>query len=353
MLKRGIANVVEEPLMRKIRLVFRRKGRNIPIVRFASIAARSWDQRDIPCQTRDIVAWLIVVAPVTLKKGNMRKRARKIYYRTCGLTDSGKVRQNNEDTFLINKDLNFFVVADGMGGLKSGEVASRMATVFSEKFVQSLLPNRKEEDTFTEDSFPPSDEEAMRKVVEKTNRALFKENAGKDKKMGTTFVCAKILADKIYITNSGDSRCYQIRNGKMVRLTVDQSPVEELIQSGRAKGKEPELKKMMRYVRGALGLDEDVDPDIIASIPQKGDIYLLCTDGLTKMMNDEKIENIVQSERNIKKSCQLLVNVANELGGRDNITVLMVEVTGVELEGSKKDLKTPKTLEQKEETLID
>lgn len=283
----------------------------------------------------------------------MPRLLRKIHYRVWGMTDPGRVRKNNEDTFLVNKELDYFVVADGMGGLDQGEIASTLAAAFSETTMASLLSPLKEEDTFTEDHFSHSSEEAMRKVIEKTNRALFKKNVGQDKKMGTTFACIKMLENKICIINSGDSRCYYIRNGKMARLTVDQSPVEDLIQSGRAKGGEPELKKMMRFVRGALGLDQDVDPDIITTMPQKGDVYLLCTDGLTKMISDEKIEAMIQSERDIKKSCRLLVNMANELGGRDNITVLMVEVTGVEGGGSKKDSKMPKVSEQKEDTFMD
>lgn len=283
----------------------------------------------------------------------MQKRLRKIYYRAYGLTDRGKVREINEDNFVINKDLNFFVVADGMGGLEKGELASKMAIAFSEKAVASFLISPRGEDTFTEDSFPPSNEEAMRRIVEKTNKAIYKKNLDLEKKMGTTFVCAKILDGKIYISNSGDSRCYHMSEGTMQRLTEDHSPAEEMIQSGRATGKEAELKKMMRYVKGALGLEVDVDPDVMTSIPKKGDIYLLCTDGLTKMLNDEKIAHIVSSEKDIQKACHCLVDLANELGGRDNITVVMIEIAGVDTSIPKA---TPKIFEEKtphEDTFTD
>lgn len=283
----------------------------------------------------------------------MQKRIRKLSYRTYGLTDPGRMRPNNEDAFIINKDLNYFVVADGMGGMARGEDASQMATKASEQLVEFISPSLKAEDTFTEDSYPPSHEEAMRQLVEKTNRAIYKKNLGQEKKMGTTFVCARILDGKMYVANSGDSRCYHISRGGMHQLTEDHSKVEELIQSGRAVGKEPELNKMRRYVRGALGVDPDVCPDIITSLPKRGEIYLLCSDGLTKMLDDDKICGIILAEKDIKKACHKLVDLANDLGGRDNITVLMIEIIAVESVFAKKSLKPLKRSLAKEDTFTD
>lgn len=277
----------------------------------------------------------------------MKQRVRRINYHAFGITDVGRKRPNNEDAFLINKELQLFAVADGMGGHEKGEVASRTALEVIEKVAGTILPSS-DEDTLGEGRKFTPNEDLAKTLILKANEELCKRNRvleehavyspppsgppfikGREK-MGTTVVCAMILGGKFYVFYSGDSRCYHMSDGSLHRLTEDHSPAEELVQSGLAAADEPKVRAMRNRVRGSLGFSSDIDPDVVASIPKRGDIYLLCSDGLTGMLSDEKIQTMLKDDASIEKKCKNLVHMANELGGKDNITVVMVEISSVD-----------------------
>lgn len=261
----------------------------------------------------------------------MRRRIRRINYQAFGITDVGRKRGNNEDSFLVNKELALFAVADGMGGHERGEIASQTALEVIERVAGNILP-ASDEDTLREGQRVLSNEALAEELVQKANREIHQKNLAQTgrQKMGTTLVCAIILGGKLYIFNSGDSRCYHMSEGSLHRLTEDHSPAEEMIQSGRATEEDSKVRAIRNRVRGALGVDPDIDPDVVASIPKRGDIYLLCSDGLTGMLSDGKIQTLLQGEADIEKKCKTLVHMANELGGKDNITVVLLEITSVD-----------------------
>lgn len=300
----------------------------------------------------------------------IRKMGR-VHYRVYGLSDKGMVRKNNEDAFVVNKDFGFFAVADGMGGHEKGEVASRLAVETGEGVVSSIFLSSENEDTFSGYEETSSGEEKMESVVAKTNRAIYAENLVSDrrkkratadlhdslsekrKKMGTTFVCAKLIGRKMYIANSGDSRCYLVRKGAMQQLTRDHSRVEEALQAGKSAGNKPDphRNKMRNYITSALGTGVHVDPDIVNSLLMRGDIYLLCSDGLTKTLCDEKVCHVICSSKSIKKAAHDLVAIANAVGGPDNITVLLVQIMGVEATSRPEKLQAKTVREPREDTL--
>lgn len=268
----------------------------------------------------------------------MTQRRRHIHFRAFGMTDKGRVRDNNEDAFHVDKATGFFVVADGLGGHATGEIASGTAVETGREEVEALFAEPREEDTMREDIPPADPTEVLTEVVNRANRAVYRKNLdapapaqeGKAGKMGTTFVCAKVAGGKMVIANSGDSRCYHFRKGNMLQLTEDHSPAETALQTGRVRENDKELASLKRYVQGALGMKLAVEPDVAVSIPKRGDIYLLCTDGLTKMLADEKICAVIREEKEIEKAGCRLVETANAMGGRDNVTVVLVEITAVQ-----------------------
>lgn len=276
------------------------------------------------------------------------KKSKQVHYRFYGASDKGRKRENNEDSFVTNKKFGFFAVADGMGGHAKGEVASRMATEISENIVSDIFFSSESENTFPSHEENSSDEEKIQSIVEKANKAIYSENRIREEKekqaglapqdelskrrakMGTTLVCAKIVGQKMVIANAGDSRCYLIRKNTINQLTEDHSKIDEALQSGQVTQEEINSKKMRNYITSALGTHCDFDLNIVTSLLKKGDIYVLCSDGLTNMLNDEKIFHTVHSQKDIKKACHDLIRLANEFGGLDNITVVLIEITGVE-----------------------
>lgn len=270
----------------------------------------------------------------------MKRRIRKIHVNAFGMTDKGKVRDANEDNFVVDIREGFFAVADGMGGHARGEVASQTAVETCRQVLSDVFAAPGEEDTMSEDDFSAGDEEKMKLLMRKANRAIFSKNREGQKekgaqdlrsKMGTTFVCLKILGQKMYIANTGDSRCYLLRKKSFLQLTEDHSKEDEILQTGRLTEAETRLKKIGHYITNCLGTRPVVDPDVVVALPKKGDKYLLCSDGLSKMLSDEKIGSLLESEKDIRKACQKLITLANEMGGKDNITAVILEVTGVEL----------------------
>jgi serine/threonine protein phosphatase PrpC len=225
----------------------------------------------------------------------------------AALSDVGRQRQGNEDSFLERSPL--FVVADGMGGARAGEVASRMAV---EQF-----------DHADGADMPP--EQQLAEVAKGANRkihAMAQEDSAYAG-MGTTFTAALVSGREIAIGHVGDSRLYRFRDGELERLTHDHSLVEEFVRQGKLTPEEAEVHPQRSIITRALGPEPDVEVDTYTHTGRDGDVYLINSDGLTGMINEEQVAEILRGRESLEDAAEKLVAAANENGGKDNITVVL------------------------------
>ena len=234
-----------------------------------------------------------------------------------GLSNKGKVRGNNEDYFHIPKeenDIKLFIVADGMGGENAGEVASCLAV---SSIALHILSNYQD----THD-IPL----LLRQAINSANKTVY-QTAKSDKNynhMGTTVVCAIVKNNVVYVANVGDSRCYLVNENNLQQISIDHSFVQEMIDKGLLSVDEAKNHPNKNLITRAIGVDRFVDTDVFIKPFNKGDKLLLATDGLTGMIDKEKISAIINSENNCKKAVQQLIDSANEAGGKDNITAVLI-----------------------------
>lgn len=233
------------------------------------------------------------------------------------LTDIGRKREVNQDyVYVTDKPVghipNLFVVADGMGGHKAGDFASKYAVQVLEEHI------RNNSGMGPEVIITEAVQEANHKIVEKARENTEMEG------MGTTLVVATIIEHTLYFANVGDSRLYLIRD-EIKQLSKDHSLVEEMVRLGGLNEEEAKHHPDKNIITRAIGAKEDVDADFFEYHLQKGDIILMCTDGLTNMVDDNEIFRIVKSGRDIVETAMKLVEKANENGGKDNIGIVLVE----------------------------
>jgi protein phosphatase len=246
--------------------------------------------------------------------------------RYAAKTDVGMKRTHNEDYFSLMEDEQLFIVADGMGGHSSGEVASRMAAETVSEFYQRT---KDEEATwpYKMDRSLSYIENRLVCGIKLANYKIY-EAASKDirfKGMGTTIVTCLINGDKIYIAHVGDSRCYRIRNNVMEQRTRDHSLLEDYKEAKPDMTEEEERNfPHKNVITRALGMRDTVQVDIQTDEVQDGDLFVLCSDGLSTMVPDEQIFNILQNAPDLEKSVAELVDMANRAGGTDNITTLVL-----------------------------
>ncbi|MGZ4176413.1 MAG: Stp1/IreP family PP2C-type Ser/Thr phosphatase [Solirubrobacteraceae bacterium] len=232
---------------------------------------------------------------------------------TIWKTDTGRQRRDNEDNAFVRAPL--FVVADGMGGAQAGEVASKLAV---EEFHEAL-PDQ------------GSAEERLTDRIRAANRRIFDlsrtehEHAG----MGTTLTAAYLDDDHLAVAHVGDSRAYIFRDGELGRLTQDHSLVEELLRQGKLTEEQAAEHPQRSIITRALGIEGDVEVDTWSYPVQAGDVVLLCSDGLTSMIGEEQIVQILRSERSLDRAADRLIGAANDAGGRDNITVVLFRLEDV------------------------
>jgi PPM family protein phosphatase len=229
--------------------------------------------------------------------------------RSTGLSHPGRKRRHNEDAWVCAPPL--FAVADGMGGARGGEIASRVAATALGEEVNG------------------SGEERVVALIQEANRQVF-ERASEDSDasgMGTTITVALVEDGTVAIGHVGDSRAYLIRNAKLEQLTEDHSLVAELVRSGRLSPEEAESHPQRSVITRALGTDPDVDVDSFSVEGKPGDLFLICSDGLTSMVDDETILDAVERLRSdFDGLAKELVSAANRSGGEDNITVVFFEI---------------------------
>ena len=226
-------------------------------------------------------------------------------------TDTGRKRRRNEDAYVLAPPL--FAVADGMGGAQAGEVASKLAAAaLSDTDAGSLRGTERVTSLF---------QEANRRVYERS--ATDPAVSG----MGTTMTVALVEGDEVVIGHVGDSRAYLLREGRIEQLTDDHSLVAELMKSGKLSAEEAETHPQRAVITRALGTDPDVDVDAFAVHAQAGDVFLICSDGLTTMVDDEEIVTLLQRHHgDLPRAAKALVAAANRHGGEDNITVVAFEI---------------------------
>ena len=229
-------------------------------------------------------------------------------------TDKGNVRENNEDYLLVDEEKGLFIVADGMGGPQGGEVASKMAVDLVSLFLAENLLNTNDISSVIENSVVQANE-AIKMRAEQDNNL---------KGMGTTIVFALYHNNKIYITNVGDSRIYLMRNNEIKQVTKDHSLVAELIDAGDISEDEARKHHLRHILSNAIGVKNKVEVEIAEFLLENTDGLLLCSDGLTDMITDKEIESIVFKGDDPQETSGKLVELANEKGGRDNITVVLV-----------------------------
>jgi PPM family protein phosphatase len=222
-------------------------------------------------------------------------------------TDAGRQRLANEDAYFARSPV--YAVADGMGGAQAGEVAAQIA---AEAF-----------ETLLADS--GSGEERLSRVASEANRQIF-ELASTDASrsgMGTTLTGALVSDDEVSIVHVGDSRAYLLRDGELRQLTRDHSLVEELRRRGRLTSEEAEEHPQRSIITRALGPDAEVDVDLHSHQVRNGDVFLICSDGLTSMVREERLRQILVGSKSLDAAADALIEEANRRGGRDNITVVM------------------------------
>lgn len=237
--------------------------------------------------------------------------------RTYSVSDTGILREMNQD-FCFASDQpvgnlpNLFIVADGMGGHRAGDYASRYTT---HRIVASVTRNKEKE--------PIS---ILKEAITTANQILMEEAREDEEKygMGTTIVAATILDDRLCVANIGDSRLYVIGDG-IRQVTVDHSYVEEMIRLGKVDAKAARVHPNKNIITRAIGATEDVEADFFEVELAGGESILLCTDGLTNMVEDTAICEIMLSAKSPEEKAKQLVELANQNGGKDNITVVIVE----------------------------
>jgi PPM family protein phosphatase len=250
--------------------------------------------------------------------------------RYAGLTHVGMKRAHNEDNLALLPDESLYIVADGMGGHASGEVASQMAVETIVNFFR--MTTRDEEVTwpFKEERNLRYDENRLVTAIKFSNQRIYEAATHETrlKGMGTTIVAAFFTKGGAYLGHVGDSRGYRIRRGRMEQITDDHSLLNDYIKANKLTAEEIEHFPHKNVIVRALGMKDVVQVDVNRLDPEVGDHYLLCSDGLSGMVDDETIRDLTLSAPDLETACQRLVDAANEAGGTDNITVAIVKFLG-------------------------
>lgn len=237
-----------------------------------------------------------------------------------GATDVGKERTVNEDYFIINMEKNLFIVADGMGGHNAGDVASTNATKIADEYLKiDLLNNIRGDNRKIRETIIKSLLHAHLKILEMADKNSQYQG------MGCTIVVALILGNSLHLCHVGDARAYICNEKGMVLLTRDHSFVMDLVQKGKLTREEARLSPMKNKLHQAIGASKTINPDYKHYILKNDDKILLCSDGLWDMMSDDQIYTVLKQDKPAKKICDTLIKMANNAGGHDNITAVVIQ----------------------------
>ena len=240
--------------------------------------------------------------------------------RAYAKTDIGKAREMNQDFYYVSPQrdgMRLCILADGMGGYKGGEIASSLATSSARNYIEK---NFNKIDPTMENI-----QNLIKDAMDYANKIVYKKSQEKEEleQMGTTLEICIIYGNKVYMGHIGDSRIYRIRRNIIRKITTDHSYVETLIKDGTITREEAFYHPRKNMLMKALGCAGSIEPDITAKGFLPGDIILMCSDGLTNMLHEEEIYNIINE--NLENACNKLVEKANALGGYDNISVIIVK----------------------------
>jgi protein phosphatase len=238
-----------------------------------------------------------------------------VHYTAAAVTDRGRKRPSNEDAFGFSVEAGVYVVCDGMGGAAAGEVASSLAV----DEVLRMVTHRGDDDNIPLVT-------AAEKAIYAANEAIY-SRAQRNQRlsgMGTTLVVMAAKESHVWVLNIGDSRCYRYRQGRLEQLTLDHSLVEEQVRMGRMTQGEALRSPLRNVITRALGTQCQVTPDVFESEVEPGDLFLLCSDGLTRELSDSTIQSQLSRDLPLRVLSTRLVEAAKKAGGHDNITCLLV-----------------------------
>ncbi len=265
-----------------------------------------------------------------------RGEKRELRFEAVGVTDIGRQRKHNEDHVLLRPELDLFVVADGMGGHNAGDIASRLATASLRNFFEALTAGASVDknllvgyDTLNEGA------QTLAAAIRKSNRDVYEISSTyrQHHGMGSTVVACSLSRDScaIHIGHVGDSRCYRFRDGKLEQLTHDHSLINDALALKPDLTQEELARLPKNIITRALGMRDDVKVDIRTEQLQLGDIYMLCSDGLSGMVEEDDMGNVLAAlyaidGSDLREACETLVTLANDAGGTDNITALLIRI---------------------------
>jgi protein phosphatase len=244
------------------------------------------------------------------------------------LTDTGKVREHNEDAIAAEMDLGLMVLADGMGGYNAGEIASGIAV----KTVIGMIRDSVERETrglIDTETGLTRQSIVLRDAIMRANKIIHQtaQSQPQCEGMGTTIVSCLFFDNRVSIAHVGDSRLYRLRNDQLERLTMDHSLLQELVDRGFYSPEEAERSTNRNYVTRALGVEPTVAVEVREDTVQKGDVYVLCSDGLSDMVEDEDIHLTISTfNANLATAGEQLIRLSNDNGGRDNVSIVMAHV---------------------------
>lgn len=258
-------------------------------------------------------------------QGNCRHRGYRVEY--AGISDPGRVRRCNEDDLLLLADAGVFAVADGLGGLDAGDIASKTA-LRNLKELSAAPPafwsGKLRLPRFGTGKTPP-----LENIIALVNTRIYEQKIALARNMATTLAMVRLGGEAAAIAHVGDSRVYHWRDGVLSRLTSDHSLVNELYKQGALTASQAEHSPQRHVITRALGAEATVRPSVQQKMVLPGDILLLCTDGLTAMLPDAGIAEIIQDRKDdVGRAAEQLVQAANEAGGHDNITVILLLMNG-------------------------
>ena len=239
-----------------------------------------------------------------------------VHYMASAITDRGRKRPSNEDAFGYSDEDGVYVVCDGMGGAAAGEIASSLA-------VDEVLRLTDGAGHDAESFAVPA---ALEQAIAAANEAIYTRSQRNQRLsgMGTTMVALAVRDVHAWVLNVGDSRCYRLRQGRLEQITADHSLVEEQVRMGRMTSAEASRSPLKNVITRALGTQSRVTPDVFALEIEPGDLFLLCTDGLTRELTDNAIEAMLCNNGSLTEHCANLVEAAKRAGGHDNVTCLLV-----------------------------
>jgi len=235
----------------------------------------------------------------------------------------GKLREENEDAYVIEPDVGLFLVSDGMGGHRGGELASKIITQDLPPMIENRLDKLRSQN-------PRLIRSLLRKTITEQSKQLHMEGDSESgyKGMGATVVVVLFVDGRAYVANVGDSRIYRFRNRRLTQFTKDHSVIAKLLEKGQITEAQVQSHQDRGVITRYVGMEEKARPYVRSFLLKKRDRLLLCTDGLTDMVDDTKVAAILNTDSDCQTTCNKLIEAANSAGGVDNVTVVLVEWRG-------------------------